>query len=105
MNSTSVNLLKRLRDPKADFAWQQFVELYAPLIFHWARRKGLSAEDSADLVQDVLTTLVMKLPEFQYTRRGDFAAGCERSPLTAWPTCTGEMHCGRFARTAKCHAT
>lgn len=45
--------------------------LYAPLIFHWGRGQGLSATDSADLVQEVLAILVVKLPEFEYdpTRR------------------------------------
>jgi RNA polymerase sigma-70 factor (ECF subfamily) len=66
MDSTSVNLLRRLREPKAENAWQRFVDLYAPLIFYWARQKGLNATDSADLVQDVLTTLVVRLPDFQY---------------------------------------
>jgi len=65
MNSTSVNLLKRLREPEAEPAWQRFVELYAPLIFYWARQKGLSADDASDLLQDVLATLLTKLPEFQ----------------------------------------
>jgi len=66
MNSTSVNLLKRLREPQAESAWQRFVELYAPLIFYWARQKGLNADDASDLLQDVLATLLTKLPEFQY---------------------------------------
>ncbi len=66
MESTSVNLLRRLQEPRAESAWQRFVELYGPLIFYWARRKGLGPEDSSDLLQDVLTTLVVKLPEFRY---------------------------------------
>jgi len=66
MNSTSVSLLKRLRQPQAGPAWQRFVDLYAPLIFYWARQKGLNADDASDLLQDVLATLVTKLPEFQY---------------------------------------
>ena len=71
MTSTSVNLLQRLREPNADAAWARFVDLYAPLIFYWARQKNLNVSDAADLVQDVLLTLIQKLPEFQYdpTRR------------------------------------
>jgi RNA polymerase sigma-70 factor (ECF subfamily) len=42
------------------------VELYAPLIFHWGRNQGLNAADAADLVQEVLTVLLAKLPEFEY---------------------------------------
>lgn len=66
MDSTSVNLLKRLQEPRAESAWQRFVDLYGPLIFYWARRKGLGPEDASDLLQDVLTILVVKLPEFRY---------------------------------------
>ncbi len=66
MDSTSVNLLRRLREPQAETAWQRFVELYAPLIFHWGRQQGLNATDATDLVQDVFVTLIEKLPEFEY---------------------------------------
>jgi len=66
MNSTSINLLDRLREPEAESAWQRFVELYAPLIFYWARQKGLNADDASDVLQDVLATLVTKLAEFQF---------------------------------------
>jgi RNA polymerase sigma-70 factor (ECF subfamily) len=71
MDSTSPSLLLRLRQPDQDAAWQRFVDLYAPLIFHWGRQQGLSAADAADLVQEVLAILVVKLPEFEYdpTRR------------------------------------
>ena len=66
MDSTSVSLLRRLRHPDQEAAWQRFVDLYAPLIYHWGRSQGLNATDAADLVQEVMTTLVAKLPEFQY---------------------------------------
>ncbi len=66
MHSTSISLLRRLREPSPEAAWQRFVDLYAPLIFHWGRHEGLNATDVADLVQDVLAILVTKLPEFEY---------------------------------------
>jgi RNA polymerase sigma-70 factor (ECF subfamily) len=70
-SSTSVSLLQRLRQPNQEAAWQRFVDLYAPLIFHWGRNQGLTPPDAADLVQEVLSLLVVKLPEFEYdpTRR------------------------------------
>jgi len=58
--------LRRLRDPNQQAAWERFVELYAPLIFHWSKSRGLSATDASDLVQEVMTVLVQKLPDFQY---------------------------------------
>lgn len=72
MDSTSVSLLRRLNEPDHDAAWERFVELYAPLIFHWGRNHGLTGTDAADLVQDVLSILVSKLPEFQYDPKRRF---------------------------------
>src|SRR5438094_3784820 len=72
MYTTSVSLLERLRQPSAQEAWTLFVDLYTPLLFSWARRNGLKDQDAADLVQDVLTALVRKLPEFTYDRQKSF---------------------------------
>src|SRR5262245_8570716 len=73
MNTTSVSLLQRLRRPgEAQESWQRFVQLYTPLLFHWARKLGLSVDDAADLVQEVLVLLVQKLPEFAYDPQRSF---------------------------------
>lgn len=66
MDETSVNLLKRLKEPNAESAWERFVELYTPLMFHWSRQHGLNATDAADLVQDIFSVLVVKLASFEY---------------------------------------
>jgi RNA polymerase sigma-70 factor (ECF subfamily) len=67
MNTTPVSLLERLRDPAAEqAAWERFVQLYTPLLTHWAHRLGLAGPEAADLVQDVFTLLVQKLPAFRY---------------------------------------
>ena len=62
MHTTPVTLLERLRHAPDEAAWQRLVKLYTPLLFFWARRAGESEHDAADLVQDVLTTLVQELP-------------------------------------------
>ena len=69
---TSASLLERLRGPADPAAWGRFVELYTPLLYGWACRAGLQEADAADLVQDVLTLLFRKLPEFEYDRRRSF---------------------------------
>ena len=66
MDRTSVNLLKQLKEPHADIAWGRFVELYTPLMFYWSRQHGLNSLDAADLVQDILTLLVVKISSFEY---------------------------------------
>ena len=84
MHTTHVSLLERLREPCADEAWTKFVDLYTPLIYYWARRMGLSSHDTADLVQDVLTTLVRKMPEFSYDPNKSFRAWLRTVTLNAW---------------------
>lgn len=73
MLTTSVTLLQRVREHHDQAAWGRFVELYAPLILRWARRAGLSENDAADLVQEVLVVLLRELPSFDYdSARGRF---------------------------------
>jgi RNA polymerase sigma-70 factor (ECF subfamily) len=66
MPATPRSLLQRLRTPGDAKSWECFVELYTPLLFFWAHRAGLRNADAADVVQDVFTVLVRKLPEFEY---------------------------------------
>ena len=76
MNTTSESLLFRLQSaPDGELdqnAWEKFVQLYTPLMFHWARKVGLQQSDAADLVQDVLSIVFRRLPEFQYDTSGSF---------------------------------
>ena len=74
MDSTSVSLLRRLHTNEREIAWERFVELYAPLIYHWTLRAGLPGHEAADCVQDVLTLLVDKLPTFAYDPKKSFRA-------------------------------
>ena len=66
MNSTSESLLLKLQKAGDQQAWSRFVQLYTPLLFHWARGTGLQSQDAADLVQEVLTIAFRKLPDFRY---------------------------------------
>src|SRR5438128_12285057 len=84
MHTTSVSLLERLRQPDAHAAWERFVDLYTPLLFYWARRVGLQESDAADLVQDVFTILVQKLPEFHYDRSHSFRSWLHTVLLNKW---------------------
>jgi RNA polymerase sigma-70 factor (ECF subfamily) len=84
MNTTSISLLERLRRPEESEAWPRFVRLYTPLLFYWARRTGLTQEDAADLVQDVLTVLVQKLPAFKYDPQQSFRRWLHTVLLNKW---------------------
>jgi RNA polymerase sigma-70 factor (ECF subfamily) len=72
MLTTHASLLGKLGKPEAADAWGRFVELYSPLLFHWAKHLGLQDSDAADLVQDVFLRLLRKLPEFQYDPQRSF---------------------------------
>jgi RNA polymerase sigma-70 factor (ECF subfamily) len=81
---TSASLLEGLRQPANDQAWARFVELYTPLLYYWARRAGLQEADAADLVQEVLTLLVRKLPAFHYDRKQSFRSWLRTLTLNKW---------------------
>jgi RNA polymerase sigma-70 factor (ECF subfamily) len=63
---TRASLLVRLRDPRDDAAWTQFVDLYAPLIYGYLRKQGLQDADAADLSQEVLTAVAGAFGRLKY---------------------------------------
>jgi RNA polymerase sigma-70 factor (ECF subfamily) len=86
--STRASLLVRLRDPRDAAAWTQFVDLYAPVIYGFARRQGLQDADAADLSQEVLTAIASAIGRLDYDpRRGPFRNWLftvARSKLSNW---------------------
>ncbi|HJT75868.1 MAG TPA: sigma-70 family RNA polymerase sigma factor [Gemmataceae bacterium] len=72
---TRASLLARLRDPQDADAWRQFVQVYAPVVYGFARKRGLQDADAADLMQNVLRAVVMNAGRLDYDpRRGTFRA-------------------------------
>ena len=63
---TRASLIYRIRDGADSDAWAQFVDLYGPLIYRYARRKGLQDSDSADLSQSVLHEVAQSIDRFDY---------------------------------------
>jgi RNA polymerase sigma-70 factor (ECF subfamily) len=84
MDKTSASLLERLRHPGDRQAWDHFVDLYTPFLFYWARRVGLRDQDASDLVQDVFTALLGKLPVFVYDPSRSFRAWLRTVALNTW---------------------
>ena len=62
-------MLVRIKDPRDREAWDQFVEIYAPLVYQMARRRGLQDADAADLTQDVLRSVSEAVGRLDYDRR------------------------------------
>ncbi len=62
---TSESLLARVRDPANHVAWEQFEQLYRPVIFRIARSRGLQHCDALDLVQQVLISVASAIEDFE----------------------------------------
>jgi RNA polymerase sigma-70 factor (ECF subfamily) len=84
MHTTAVSLLQRLRRPDEPAAWARFVELYTPLLYHWARQRQLQTADAADLVQEVFAILVKELPGFRYDQHKSFRNWLRTIAFNKW---------------------
>lgn len=51
---TRESLLIRVRDLQDRDAWDQFVQIYRPVVYRLARNRGLQDADAQDLAQKVL---------------------------------------------------
>jgi RNA polymerase sigma-70 factor (ECF subfamily) len=70
---TNPTLLVRLRRSADAQAWSQFVQIYSPLVYRYARRAGLQDSDAADITQDVMHTVMRSIAGFNYDAdRGAF---------------------------------
>src|SRR5262245_51291487 len=69
---TSATLLDRLRQGADQAAWQRLHDFYAPLIRGWLRRYEVLHHDLDDVVQEVLTVVHRKMPQFERERTGSF---------------------------------
>jgi RNA polymerase sigma factor (sigma-70 family) len=66
---TSASLLQRVQEYSDERDWQRLVDLYTPLIRTWIGRQVRQDEDVNDLVQQVFTVVVGKLPAFVHNGR------------------------------------
>ncbi len=69
-SSVSSTLLDQLRCGRSE-AWERFVRLYSPVVYRWCRRSGLSADDSADVLQEVLSAVMLHLSDFHRDKPQD----------------------------------
>lgn len=52
---TEPTLVQRLADPSDDVAWNRFDSLYRPVVYRYARSRGLQHSDAETLVADVMS--------------------------------------------------
>jgi RNA polymerase sigma-70 factor (ECF subfamily) len=66
---TRASLLVQLRDGANQVAWQEFVKVYGPIVYGFARKRGLQDADAADLMQDVMRSVSNAIGRLDYDRR------------------------------------
>ena len=71
--ATRASLLVRLRDQRDQDAWREFVDLYVPVIYRYARKQGLQDADAVDLSQEVISAVAGAVGRLEYDpQRGAF---------------------------------
>ena len=70
---TRVTLLNRIKNGGDVDAWKEFVHLYGPVVYGFARKRGLQDADAADLMQEVLRSVSRNAEKMDYDpKRGTF---------------------------------
>jgi RNA polymerase sigma factor (sigma-70 family) len=70
---TRASLLIRVRDLEDQQAWEEFVEIYTPLVYGYCRSRGLQEGDAADVAQETMRAVSRAIGRFEYDpRRGKF---------------------------------
>jgi RNA polymerase sigma-70 factor (ECF subfamily) len=62
---TRSSLIVRLKDRADQEAWREFVEVYRPVVYRLACRKGLQHADAEDLAQQVLLAVAAAVHRWQ----------------------------------------
>ena len=68
MDATSPSLLLRIKNRKDVEAWQEFFDLYSPLLYAYARERGLSHDDAEDIRSSCYETIVQRIGDFEYDK-------------------------------------
>ena len=58
-------MIARLNDPADQIAWEEFVELYRPVIYRVALAKGMQPADAEDVTQTVLISVAGAVSRWQ----------------------------------------
>jgi RNA polymerase sigma-70 factor (ECF subfamily) len=68
-SATSRSLLARVRAGEPQ-AWDRLIHLYAPLVLHWCRGRGVQDQDVADIFQEVFRAVLVSVGSFRIERKG-----------------------------------
>src|SRR5262249_58385846 len=67
--STRPSLLVRIRDLQDQEAWREFVAIYGPVVYGFARKRGLQEADAGDLTQEVMRAVAAVAGRLEYDPR------------------------------------
>jgi RNA polymerase sigma factor (sigma-70 family) len=73
---TRASLILRLPSNEEAAAWREFVAIYEPFVYRFARRNGFQDADARELVQNVLVSVVKSI--------GRWEADRERARFRTW---------------------
>lgn len=62
---TRASLLLNIRDPENQVAWDEFSEIYRPLVCRLARLRGMQQADAEDLAQQVLIVVSKSIARWE----------------------------------------
>ena len=62
---TRDSLILQVRDPENRLAWEEFVEIYRPIVFRIAIARGLQHADALDLVQTVFIAVANSIGRWE----------------------------------------
>lgn len=72
---TQATMIARLRDPEDRRTWEEFVAMYSPAIYRFARRQGLQDADADEITQRVLCSVAAAIEGWEPDpARGRFRA-------------------------------
>ena len=79
MDTTRASLLIRIRNPDDSVAWNEFYQIYAPLIYRFALSRGLNHADAEEIRSSCYETIVKNIESFEYEKqKGGFKAWLRR---------------------------
>ena len=97
---TRLSLIVRLKSRADEAAWQEFVEIYRPVIVRLATRRGMQHADAEDLSQQVLVSVTKAIGRWEIAPRRTVSRlapsrGTKRHPQRTLAYRTGSGSRGR----------
>jgi RNA polymerase sigma-70 factor, ECF subfamily len=84
MTDTSISFLNSLQADGNSRSWNEFIDLYQPLIRIWLGTQNVKEQERDDVTQEVMSVVLKRLPEFQRNRTGSFRNWLKTITVYCW---------------------